>query len=620
MRRYLFLILLVLFSIAAMAQTAEQIKSDSKTYLWGEGTGATLSAADQDALLQIISQLSAQVEANFTLIKDEVMQSGKSNFTETSKLIMSTYSNATLTNTERIVLSDEPNARVLRYIRRSEVNRVFEQRKQKILDFTRMADDYARRTQLADALKYYYWAYLLLRSHPSGAEINAPQSGTASTLLATYLPMRIDELMSGVKYQVVDIAEEPEYKQITLRITFNGTPVANLDYCYWDGRDWSQPVSAKDGVGYLEFFGPVAKLRTDTRLRIEYAFEYEARIDRELESVMQKLTPLTFKNVYSNLALVKKDDAQTSTVASTPTKTSFSTTATTSGSALNSNSGLFNRTFTSVDNPKPYQDAVQQVIASIGSNTPNKVQSLFTPEGFYIYTKLLLYGKAKVVGEQTFTPIKFGNEVICRGPKMAFSFANNNRKFVEDIVFHFNASGKIASIAFGLSANAVQSIAQNPKWSETEKLTIINFMEHYKTAYALKRLDYIESIFSDDALIIVGNIVKAAKSTDSPFAQSKIVKYNRYTKQQYIKNLQHAFASNEFINIQFEDNDLVKAGNGSNRFGIQIKQNYFSTNYADQGYLFLLIDFTSQDTPVIHVRTWQPEKNPDGSIYGLEDF
>ena len=81
-----------------------------------------------------------------------------------------------------------------------------------------------------------------------------------------------------------------------------------------------------------------------------------------------------------------------------------------------------------------------------------------------------------------------------------------------------------------------------------------------------------------------------------------------------------SFQSNEFLNIKFEDNTVRKAGKGGEIYGLQIKQNYTSTNYNDQGYLFLLIDFNNPNKPIIHVRTWQPEKNPDGSIYGLGDF
>ena len=29
------------------------------------------------------------------------------------------------------------------------------------------------------------------------------------------------------------------------------------------------------------------------------------------------------------------------------------------------------------------------------------------------------------------------------------------------------------------------------------------------------------------------------------------------------------------------------------------------------GYLFLFIDFNDPDKPLIHIRTWQPERNPE---------
>ena len=233
---------------------------------------------------------------------------------------------------------------------------------------------------------------------------------------------------------------------------------------------------------------------------------------------------------------------------------------------------------------------------------------------------MLGYGQAKPLTTEGFKTIRFGETVICRGPKMSFSFNNNTRKFVEDVVFHFDNKGTISSIAFGLGDDALNSIVSKTIWSETQRLTIVDFLENYKTAYALKRLDYIKSIFADDALIIVGNSVKVKPNPENPFLNNSIIKYNRYSKQQYIKNLEHCFASNEYINLAFDESDIRKAGQDGGRYGIQIKQNYYSTNYGDQGYLFLLVDLTNPNEPLIHVRTWQPEKNPDGSIYGIEDF
>ena len=45
------------------------------------------------------------------------------------------------------------------------------------------------------------------------------------------------------------------------------------------------------------------------------------------------------------------------------------------------------------------------------------------------------------------------------------------------------------------------------------------------------------------------------------------------------------YQSNQFINIRFADNDVVKMGAGGETYGIQIKQDYYSSNYGDHGYL-----------------------------------
>jgi hypothetical protein len=147
-------------------------------------------------------------------------------------------------------------------------------------------------------------------------------------------------------------------------------------------------------------------------------------------------------------------------------------------------------------------------------------------------------------------------------------------------------------------------------------------MEYYKTAYSLKRLDYIESIFSDNALIIVGTVLKKAQPIDGMYKNigEKGVKYQRYTKKDYITRLENVFNSKEYVNIDFDEAEVRKLNGSDNIYGIQLSQHYYSSNYSDFGYLFLMIDLHDTLHPTIYVRTWQPQKNDDGSIYGLEDF
>ena len=55
-------------------------------------------------------------------------------------------------------------------------------------------------------------------------------------------------------------------------------------------------------------------------------------------------------------------------------------------------------------------------------------------------------------------------------------------------------------------------------------------------------------------------------------------------------------------------------------YAIQIAQDYYSTNYGDKGYLFLIVDINNPTQPLIKVRTWQPDKDPNFGLYGPGDF
>ena len=124
--------------------------------------------------------------------------------------------------------------------------------------------------------------------------------------------------------------------------------------------------------------------------------------------------------------------------------------------------------------------------------------------------------------------------------------------------------------------------------------------------------------------MIVGKLAKAAPAANSEnqltYNNNPIVIRTRLTKEQYLKNLERCFNSNEYVNIRFANNDIVRAGQGGELYGIQIKQDYYSTNYGDTGYLFLLVDMNDAKSPLIKVRTWQPEPDPELGLYDMGIF
>jgi hypothetical protein len=187
-------------------------------------------------------------------------------------------------------------------------------------------------------------------------------------------------------------------------------------------------------------------------------------------------------------------------------------------------------------------------------------------------------------------------------------------------------------LAFRLSSIAENDIATKNKWNTDCKLALINFLEDYQTAYALKRYDYLESIFSDDALFIVGHVLQKNNDELKDIKQFKLpeeeVELLRMDKNAYFERLSRVFKSQEYINIRFTETDFKRQmvssdeenSEGEDIFGVRLLQEYHSTTYGDIGYLFLMVDLRDTKRPVIHVRAWQPDKVDLGKLVNLKDL
>ncbi len=609
MKRIFCLLVFCLAGVCLVAgQTVSEIKADRATYLWGEGKGNTLKKADGEALADLINQISTTVESRFELLQQEK----GTDFEETFRSVINTYSTATLSNTERIVIGNEPDAHVFRYMKRSEIGRIFESRKKKILEYAASAQRAEEHLQLADALRYYYWAQTLLRSLPDASEVHFRDERGEEHLLSAWLPLQINTLFAGVDVSVVRLTKDGTWQEAELAVSYRGKPVRNFDYTYWDGRDWSNIVSAKDGRGVAEL--PELADASEIRLRGEYVCEGEATVDAELRDVLSKLDVVPYRSCYltAKAAGSGKDSAPEAGLEKVGMLHAES------GAVVEAVAAFFVPAADSVR----YLSVIERVETAIRTQQYEAVRDCFDAGGYDMFTRLIHYGRARVYGTPDYRVVRAGNAVICRSLPLSFSFRNNSRTFVEDVVFEFGKDAKIVSLSFALSQAALQDIVAKERWGESSRMTLIRFLENYKTAYALKRVDYIESIFADDALIITGSVLKKQATNDRQqvVLDKQAVRYTRQTKEQYIRRLRSVFASNEFINLRFADNSIRKSGTQGELYGIQIRQDYFSTNYGDTGYLFLMVDLNKPAEPIIHVRAWQPEKDPDFGLIDLSHF
>ena len=592
--RKVFIAFLCFLCLSTFAQSVSQIQAD-KSYLSGEGWGSTLKQADDAALQDLISKISVNVRSSFTSAEEETTKNGKLDATSVYRSIINTYSQATLTNTQRIVIENEPDAHVLRYVKVSEVARIFEGRKAKVLDMVESAERAEKKAKIDDALRYYYWALCLLKSLQYSNEVKYNCSDGKQRLLLTWIPEKINDILSNISVKISSL----QGNEMVLNIEYQGKPVNSFDYTYFDGMDWSNIYSAKDGRGVVDL--RPGQITENLRLKCEYEFAGESHIDREIENVMALTGSVSFRDAYINVSSKSQSTIPSTKNAVFEVKNYQTATK-----------GDYSRQLSILND-------ISKALSVKGYET---LQKYFTPKGWVQFNKLIHYGKATLIENADIQFNSLGDKVICRGLTMSFGFKNNNRKFVENVVFTFNGHQKIDEVLFGLGKEAYNDIMMKGVWDIDARLILTNFLEEYKTAYALKDIDFIRNVFDDNAVIITGRMASMPKNRveNSSYIDSKIVKYNRQTKNEYLRNLEHCFKGNEFINIRFANNDVIKAGMGGETYGIQIKQDYYSSTYGDTGYLFLMVDVNNPDNPIIKVRTWQPEKDPDFGIYGLSNF
>ncbi|MBR2242443.1 MAG: hypothetical protein IJ885_04265 [Prevotella sp.] len=188
----------------------------------------------------------------------------------------------------------------------------------------------------------------------------------------------------------------------------------------------------------------------------------------------------------------------------------------------------------------------------------------------------------------------------------------------QELTVDFTPSGLISGVSISIDLQRYEEI-MGQKESDLDyarRQIIVDFVENFRTAYNRKDIDLLNSVFSDKALIITGKVVKEKPNSDltrMTLNNNKVV-YIKQSKQEYITNLTRVFKNTKYINVKFDEIEVVQHPKYDDVYGVTLKQYWHTSGYSDEGYLFLMIDFRDADNPLIQVRTWQPYKNAEGQV------
>lgn len=608
MRRltHLLIAALLLIATGASAQFVPtgQILRDKNwdNYVWAKGYGQSIEEADNNAMSTLASYATTLTSeetiaqkniANKDGAHSESVYSGKS----------TSVSNMYLENVRREVLPDENGQKcVLRYISREDWDARYTVLKNKI-------EEYIMSGKLASLveykIQYYTWAHILLQTYPADEEPIKVDGAHAQL----WLLQELRNILNNIEIYVASIEQDKSnthypYK-VYLDFLYKGEPISYLCYGFFDGRGYVENESVKDGRGVVQIKDASTTLTID--------------IDCLNKSLARQLDPSVYvllqNEMYANSFEEGRKSIDLKNGGMKPKKNV--NTAVGIDSKVNEQLKNIAETYVEVndkvENTRSYTKIMDDITASIKSKNKTEIRSYFTDEAWQQYERIVANGKPIIARTPEYKFIKHDSLTICQAIPLKLSFSGN-RSFVEDVIFRVNdKTQKVESVAYKLSVKTEQAI-MSMNWDDAARLTLITFLEDYRTAYCLEDINYINKVFADDAYIIVGRVLKQsthkfADSANYAFNNTK-TQYSQQTKEQYIHNLRKSFNSKEFVNIRFEECNVAKGYYAKEGiYAVQVKQLYYSNNYADEGILTLAIDMRHDTNPLVRVRVWQSERD-----------
>ncbi|MCF6271259.1 MAG: LPP20 family lipoprotein [Melioribacteraceae bacterium] len=615
-------LLLSLFSISITAQSVgfkafcSEIKNSDAYYYGMASSEENMRIAENNALGQLLNQIAVHVSSSF---EHNISETDKK-LSESVSKILKTYSTASLRNVDSKKDFYKGKSFVIRFIKKSVVSKIFEKRKELAYELFQNAIEFEGNSNHGDALKYYYYSVILMNSIP---EQNVVFN---KTNLKSEVPKRINSILHNIKFSLITSKKvSAKERVVTYAISVNGKPTSNLQFSFWEGNNFID-VEAKDGAANIDLLGGSVNF-DKLDVRIEYAYYSNRREIKEVSELWDLVVRPKFDNDFQ-IKIKKKD------IVSVDKKTRQFDVEDKTSKTLNE--VIKSSRFTLNLNNKASCEIVEEIgkeaityLELLEREDKNKLKEFLVGDTYLIKKSndLMKYNRVKIMDETIYANLnKTASGFEIRKVKVLNKYNSLNKQTTEYLILDFDENGKIYDVNFGITESLYDEFVERAKfgndWGNRE--IIIKFIEKYRTAYLARDIEVLDKIFAEDALIIIGRVLKTNKNNDAV----SYVKLNeeqpdfeqiKYTKTEYLIKQRRIFKSREDIFLGFSKFGIHRKNDTTGIYGVSLRQGYESTGYSDEGYLFLLIDF-NRDNPQIYVRSWQPQEWDAKSLLGLSNF
>lgn len=156
--------------------------------------------------------------------------------------------------------------------------------------------------------------------------------------------------------------------------------------------------------------------------------------------------------------------------------------------------------------------------------------------------------------------------------------------------------------------NIDRILTRNIEADEEEHEQAVSFLDSYQQMFIAKDRSSIRRLFDEEALIVVGSRM----SNGSGF------EYTRYTADEYLTRLEnYTFTEGNEIGIEFDSVKVLRHPDNDNVYGISLYQHWNTSQYSDEGYMFFIVDMSSQE-PYLLARSWRQSPFRSGEFTQIQ--
>jgi hypothetical protein len=600
-------ILLVFFLLITLnliyADKFDEIMGNKNLH-FGLGEHIDYQEARKVALKNLSESISVTVKS---LVENRQIEKDGS-YSEQIQTLLNTISQTKLQNLHELTdLKKDGKVRVMLFISKEELEEIYEMRKKLIYYMYEAAREEEKNNYLGTALKQYYHTTILIRSLPVELVFYN------QVILENEIPRRIRNILNETKLSVYDDKIVADKRIITLQAFRNNQKVNNLDFTYWDGINF-QSSNITDGFGKIVFCGSSVYLN-DINLSVEYKYENHRTESKLVHEFWDHVIKIDFAEInrqkvtLANLA--EKEKAEKKEIQK---------------SNIQEKKGEKKETLTlSGAENCPYSEEIYRqtcaFLIAINQGIAFKADSYVLPK----YNKLMELNSFHVIEEAVEANInQTANGWEVRQIPVLCSYPKLRKTSNEYLVLDFDAEGELYDINFATYQSLYHDFIKESNYANDwkQRQVILKFLEKYRTAYLGRDIKMLDKIFDDKARIIIGRILpESEKRKDISLSNmnERQVRYLTLTKEDFLKRQEIIFAEKQDIHLGFSTMKIEAHQNYDDVYGISLRQSYCSSLYSDEGYLFLLVDF-SNDEPTIHIRSWQPQEWERDKLIKFSNF